>query len=351
MPELKRGFASDNNAGIHPEILQAITEANSGHAVAYGADTITERVQALFKRHFGAQAEAFLVFNGTSANVLSIQSATHPENCVFCSDLAHIHVDECGAPERHTGCKLIALPHRDGKLRVDEIRPYLHWRGDQHHAQPKVISVTQSTEVGTVYTLEETRAIAEFAHAHGMLLHMDGARIANAAASLGKTLGEITTACGVDILSFGGTKNGLMLGEAVVFLRSRHAERFPHIRKQGMGLASKMRFISAQFEALLSGDLWLRNARRSNEMARLLESKLKAVPEIRIAYPVQANGVFAEIPSEWIEPLQKQFFFYVWDQTRSQVRWMASFDTTESDIEGLMSAIKGLAKGSPEAPQ
>src|SRR5215471_17579739 len=273
-----RSFASDNNAGIHPEILKAISQANVGHVVGYGADPYTEAMVAKFREHFGADAEVFVVFNGTGANCLSLQSLTKTYNAVICAASAHIYTDECGAPEKFTGCKLIPLETADGKLTVEMVKHAYHGIGDEHHVQPKVVSITQSTEMGTVYQPAEIQALSSFAHEHDMYLHVDGARIANAAAALDQTLRQATRDLGVDVLSFGGTKNGIMGGEAVVFFRRELAQDFLFRRKQSMQLASKMRFLSAQLGTLLTNDLWLSNAQHSNHMAKLLENEVRKIP-------------------------------------------------------------------------
>jgi len=327
-----RSFASDNNARVHPEILEAILAANQGHVVGYGNDPFTASAIRRFKQHFGVDTEVFFVFNGTAANCLSLKALTESYHGVICADSAHIYTDECGAPERFTGCKLIPLSARNGKLTVEMVRAAYHGIGDQHHVQPRVISITQATETGTVYKPAEIKALAHFAHERGMFLHVDGARIANAAASLGQTLRQATRDLGVDVLSFGGTKNGAMSAEAVVFFDRKLARDFLFRRKQGMQLASKMRFISAQFEALLTNDLWLRNARHANRMARLLEKVVRRIPKVEIVFPVESNGLFVKIPRGAIARLQKRYFFYVWDEEQSVVRWMCSFDTTEDDI-------------------
>src|SRR5215468_6290680 len=327
-----RSFASDNNAGIHPEILKAIAMVNQGHVVGYGADPYTAIMVNTFREHFGADAEIFPVFNGTGANCLSLEALTRSYHAVICAQSAHIYTDECGAPEKFTGCKLIPVPTPDGKLTVELIRHAYHGIGDEHHVQPKVISITQATEMGTVYRAEEVRAIANFAREHELYLHMDGARIANAAASVGQTLRQATRDLGVDVLSFGGTKNGIMGGEAVVFFRTDLAQDFLFRRKQSMQLASKMRFISAQLGALLTNDLWLTNAQHSNRMAKLLESEVRRIPEVKIVYHVEANGVFATVPREAIAKIRDRYFFYVWNEEESVVRWMCSFDTTEEDV-------------------
>ncbi len=328
-----RSFASDNNAGVHPKIIRAISDVNQGHAVGYGDDPYTQSTLGKFREHFGRGTETFIVFNGTAANVLSFAALTQPYHAVMCAEAAHVYVDECGAPEKLTGCKLIPIPTEAGKLTVDAVQRAYHGIGDQHHVQPKVISITQSTEVGTVYKPEEVKTLARFAHERDMFLHVDGARIANAAASLKLNLREATRDLGMDVLSFGGTKNGAMGAEAVVFFNPNLSKDFLYRRKQGMQLASKMRYISAQLDALLSDDLWLRNARHSNRMAKLLERRLREIPGVEIAYKVEANGVFARIPREAIAQIKKRYFFYVWDESESMVRWMCSWDTTEEDIE------------------
>lgn len=356
-----RGFASDNNAGIHPEILVAIARANTGHARAYGDDAWTAGADQHFKRHFGERARAFPVFNGTGANVLALRSILQPYQAVICTDTSHIQVDECGAPEAFTGCKLVAVAGVDGKLTPEGVEKALKGRGDQHHVQPRVISISQTTELGAVYTAAELKALTDFAHAHGLLVHLDGARISNAAAALGLPFRAFTTDVGVDCLSFGGTKNGLLLGEAVVFLNPALGEDFRFHRKQGMQLSSKMRFISAQFEAYFSAEsagtasgnaetdeLWLRSANHANRMGARLAAAVKDIPGIRISRPVQANAVFAFIPKAALVPLQQEYFFYPWSETALpidgrdclEVRWMASFDTTEEDITGFANAIR-----------
>ena len=328
-----RSFASDNNAGVHPDVLDAIASVNQGHAVGYGGDPHTHSAQRKFAEHFGPGIDVFFVFNGTAANCLSLKALTDSHHAVVCGESSHIYTDECGAPEKFTGCKLVPIPTHEGKLTVDAVRRVCHGIGDQHHVQPRVISITQATEVGTVYKPREVKALACFAHEHGMFLHMDGARIANAAVSLGLTLRETTRDLGVDVLSFGGTKNGALGAEAVVFFDKKLSQDFLFRRKQGMQLASKMRFISAQFESLLTNDLWRRNAEHSNRMARLLEKLLRKVPAVKVLYKVEANGIFAQIPRRTIAKLQKRYFFYVWDEEQSIVRWMCSFDTTEEDVK------------------
>src|ERR1700722_1084383 len=305
-----RSFASDNNAVVHPEVLQHIQRANEGHAVGYGDDPHTESALAKFREQFGPDVAVFFVFNGTAANVLSLQALTRPYHAVLCPELSHIYTDECGAPEKATGCKFLPLAAPDGKLTVETVASAYHGIGDQHHVQPRVISITQSTEMGTVYKPQEVETLARFAHERKMFLHMDGARISNAAAAQQLTLRQATRDLGVDVLSFGGTKNGLMGVEAVVFFRPELAEDFLFVRKQGMQLASKMRYMSAQMGALLTNELWRRNAEHANQMARLLEVEVKKIPGLQIAYPVEANGVFVQIPKAAIKKIQEHYFFY-----------------------------------------
>lgn len=340
----KRSFASDNNAGIHPEMIEAIKAANDGHVIAYGDDPFTARAVKLFQQHFGRNIEVFFVYGGTGANVLGLKAITKSHQAIICAETAHVNVDECGAPENYTGCKLIALPTPDGKLRIDQIKPLLHAFGNEHHVQPRVISVSQATEMGTVYTKKELRALASFAHDNGMLLHVDGARIANAAVSQNTSLKEITADAGVDVLSFGGTKNGMMYGEAVIFFDKKLATDFRYIRKQGTHLPSKMRFISAQFEALLSNDLWKRGASHANRMAQTLANELAKAPQIILTQAVESNGVFATVPRKYIPQLQKHYFFYVWNEEISEVRLMASFDTTEEDIQAFIEVVRRTVK-------
>jgi threonine aldolase len=339
----KRSFASDNNAGVHPEVIEAIKNANDGHVIAYGSDPVTARAMELFQKHFGDVA-VYFVFGGTGANVLGLKAITQPHHAIFCAETAHVNVDECGAPEKFTGCKLITIPTSDGKLRIDQIKPLLHGIGVEHHVQPHVINTAQTTEMGTIYTRDELKTLADFAHDNGLLLHVDGARLANAAVALDATFKEITADVGVDVLSFGGTKNGMMYGEAVIFFDKARAADFKYIRKQGMHLPSKMRFISAQFEALLSGDLWRRGATHANRMAQVLGSELAKVPKIKLTQPVESNGVFAVIPKEYIPALQEKYFFYVWDEAISEVRLMASFDTTEEDIQDFIDFVNQIVK-------
>ena len=340
----RRSFASDNNAGVHPEVIAAITKANEGHVIAYGDDPYTQRAVEIFQKLLGKDIAVYFVFGGTGANVLGLQSVSKSYNAVICAETAHINVDECGAPEKFTGCKLLSVATADGKLRVEDIKHFLHGVGFEHHVQPRVISVSQATEMGTVYTQSELKALAGFAHKNNMLLHVDGARIANAAVSLNVSLKAITADVGVDVLSFGGAKNGMMYGEAVVFFNKQLASDFKYVRKQGMHLPSKMRFISAQFEALLSGDLWRRSASHANRMAQVLAGELEKIPKITLTQPVQSNGVFAKLPEKYISQLQKKYFFYVWNEETSEIRLMTSFDTTQDDIRDFVELVKKVVK-------
>ncbi len=325
--------------------MRAVAGANRGHAVGYGDDPYSAAVVQKFKRHFGSDIEVFPVFNGTAANCLGLKALTSTYHAVICGEAAHIYTDECGAPEKFTGCKLLPVAVTNGKLTIESVSQAYHGIDDPHHVQPRVISITQATEVGTVYQPGEIKALARFAHQRGMFLHMDGARIANAAASLGQTLRQATRDLGVDVLSFGGTKNGAMGAEAVVFFDKKLGHDFLYLRKQGMQLASKMRFISAQFDALFTGDLWHKNAEHANRMARLLEKQLRQIPAVKIIYKVEANGVFAKIPRAAIARLQKRYFFYVWDEPQSVVRWMCSFDTTEQDVKQFARFVAETVKG------
>ncbi|MFC7794209.1 threonine aldolase family protein [Streptomyces cinereoruber] len=335
-----RGFASDNYAGAHPEVLAALALANEGHQVAYGEDQYTDHLQRIVHSHFGPSAEAFPVFNGTGANVTALQALTDRWGAVICAESAHINVDEGGAPERMGGLKLLTVPTPDGKLTPELIdRQAWGWE-DEHRAMPQVVSITQNTELGTVYTVDEIRAIVEHAHAKGMKVHLDGARIANAAASLDVPMRAFTNAVGVDVLSYGGTKNGMVFGEAVIVLNPDAVSHMKHLRKLSMQLASKMRFVSVQLEALLAKDLWLRNARHSNAMAQRLAAGVRALDGVEILYPVQANAVFARLPHEVSRRLQERFRFYFWDEAAGDVRWMCAFDTTEDDVDAFLQALK-----------
>lgn len=331
-------FASDNYSGAHPAVLEAVVAANSGRQPAYGRDTSTARLQETFRRHFGEQAEAFPVFNGTGANVVALAAMTTRFGSVVCTSTAHIHVDECGAPEKVGGVKLLTIPTADGKLTPELIDLEARGLDDVHRAQPQVVSITQTTELGTAYTVEEIRAICDHAHSLGLSVHLDGARIANAAAHLDVPLRAFTTDAGVDVVSFGGTKNGLMLGEAVVVLNPEAAPNVDYIRKSSTQLTSKMRFVSAQLEALLGTDLWIENARHANAMAQRLASGLEGLVEM--PRPVQANAVFVRIPRAVIDDLRTTYEFYDWDETVNEVRWMTAWDHTADEVDAFVADVR-----------
>ncbi|MGO4103871.1 low specificity L-threonine aldolase [Leifsonia sp. YAF41] len=341
-----RGFASDNYSGIHPQILEAIATANGAHQIAYGDDVYTARLNEVFVSHFGEGVEAFPVFNGTGANVTGLQSMVPRWGAVICATTAHINSDEGGAPERVGGLKLLAVATPDGKLTPELIAQEAWGWGDEHRAQPLVVSITQTTELGTAYTPDEVRAIADYAHAHGMSLHMDGARISNAAASLGVPFRAFTRDAGVDVLSFGGTKNGMMLGECIVVLNPAASTGLKYLRKLNMQLSSKMRFVSAQFIALLEGDLYLKNAGHANEMAQRLRSALEAgladgsLHGLSFTQATQSNAVFAILPAGVADRLRESFRFYDWNPATREVRWMCGFDTSEDDIDAFIAALR-----------
>ncbi len=339
---MRKGFASDNNSGVHPAIFKAMKEANRGHVVGYGNDEYTQKAIQLFKEHFGDETEVFFVFNGTGANVLGLSTVTQSFHSVICAETAHIQEDECGAPEKFTGCKLIPVESVNGKVTPEAVLPHLKGFDFEHHSQPGVISISQVTEMGTVYQPNEIIALADLAHKHNMFLHMDGARISNAAVSLDLDFRAFTRDCGVDVLSFGGTKNAMMLGEAVLFFNPKLTVLTKYIRKQSMQLYSKMRFVGAQFQAYFENDLWKETASHANKMAKLLEKEITQIPEITITEPVDANGIFAAVPPEIIKPLQEKFFFYMWNEQKSEVRWMTSWDTTEDEILEFVKLIKSL---------
>jgi threonine aldolase len=342
----KKAFASDNWSGVCPEIMEALQQANTGHVEAYGEenDRVTRQAERKFREHFGEDARVFFVYNGTAANVLGTTHLLRSFQALVTAKSAHINEDECGAPENFGGIKILEIETDDGKITPEQIEPFLHSIGFQHHVQPKVVSISEVTEKGTVYRPEEIKALADFAHQHDMWLHMDGARLSNAVVSLGTSFHELTADAGVDVLSFGGTKNGLMFGEAVVFLNKKLADNFLYTRKQGMQLHSKMRYISVQFERYLTDDLWKKNAANANRMARYLEQKLRAFPQVHITRAVQANGVFAILPEKMIPALQAEYFFHIWDETVSEVRLMCSWDTQPEDIDGFIKVLERLLK-------
>jgi threonine aldolase len=331
-------FASDNNSGVHPKILEAMQKANKGHCAAYGNDPMTAEAVELFKYTFGHDIEVFFVFLGTAANVLGLKTLMCPYDAVICTDVAHIHQDEGGAPERWAG-KLLTVPHENGKLNIRRAVSFLNYLGNPHKVQPKVISITQATEYGTVYTIDELKKITQFAHKHGLYVHMDGARLANAAVALNVSLKAITKDIGVDVLSFGGTKNGMMYGEAVVFCNPELGRLFPFVQKQGMQMASKMRYISAQFKAMLTDDLWRHNALHANKMAAYFAERLSECKSVRMTQPVEINCVFAQLPSAVIPRLQEKFPFYVWDALAHEVRLMTSFDTQKEHIDAFVEVL------------
>jgi threonine aldolase len=332
-------FASDNAAGVHPLVMDALLGANVGHALAYGADDWTARALARFRELLGDEVEVAFTWGGTGANVVGLQCLLHPWQAVICADSAHIAVDECGAPERFTGCKLIEVPTDDGRLLPEHVEAHLHLLGDEHHVQPRVVSITESTELGTLYRPEEITAITRTAHDHGLLVHLDGARIANAVAALDVDPRALVVDTGVDVLTFGGTKNGMMYGEAVVFLRPDLGEHVRFVRKQAGQLPSKMRFVAAQFDALLTDDLWLHNARHANAMAARLAERMASVPGVDVVRSPDVNAVFARVTAAAIRPLQDWSFFWVWDEAESMVRWMCSFDTTAEDVDRFVDGV------------
>jgi len=337
-------FGSDNHSGVHPDIIRSIESVNVGYSVAYGDDDHTKRAVEKVKEHFGRNIDVYFVGNGTAANILGLKIVTDSFNSIFCAETAHLNVHECCGPEKFTGCKLVIVPTSDGKLTVDLLKSYIVGFGDPHMAQPKVISITQSTELGTVYTSKEIKDLSDFAHKNGMLLHMDGARLCNAAAYLDVNLNDISGNVGVDVLSFGGTKNGMMFGDAVIFFGKKLSKNFEFIRKQGMHLTSKMRFISAQFEALLSNGLWEENAMHANKMAQLLYDKVKDIPQIRVTQKVQANAVFAVLPKKILTKLNEKYSFHVTNEQTLEVRWMCSFNTSNEDVMNFVETIRKAIK-------
>lgn len=339
---MKHSFGSDNHSGTAPEIMQAIIDANREFQVAYGEDEYTTAAIKTFKKVLGEEAIPFFVFNGTGANILALKALTKSYNSILCAENAHINVDECGAPENFTGAKLIPLPANNGKVSPAQVKRELKGFGFQHHSQPKVLSISQPTELGTLYTPGEIKELADLMHAHNGYLHVDGSRISNAAASLGLPIKKFITDQGVDALSFGGTKNGLLIGEAVIFFREELAENFQYIRKQGAQLFSKNRFIAAQFDAFLKDGLNIRLASHSNAMAKYLQSELKDIKDVIITRPVETNVVFARISNELCEKLMKKHYFYVWDEESGEVRWMCSFNTTKEDIDNFVQDIKSI---------
>ena len=339
-----RGFGSDNHSGAHPAAIEAIVRANEGHTPAYGDDAWSAAATARFRALFGEDTDVFLTMTGTGANVIGLGSVTGKWDAVICPSTAHINVDECSAPEVIAGVKLVPVPTPGGKLTPDIIAPELKGFDFEHQAQPKVISISQASEYGTVYTADEVRALADTVHQHGMLVHMDGARLANAAAHLGTPVREFTVDSGVDVLCFGGTKNGMAFGEAVLFFGDARTDAARYIRKQSTQLASKMRYVGAQFEAMLEGDLWLEVAEGANRMAKRLAQGVSSVAGCQITQPTEANEVFAVMPAEVIEPLQTEFHFYTWNDSTHEVRLVCSWDTTEQDVDALVDRLQELVR-------
>jgi threonine aldolase len=334
-----KSFASDNYASAHPDVLAAMAQANDGHAVSYGADPWTARALEVLRGHFGEQSESLLVFNGSGANIVCIRAVCRPWEAVICADTAHVNVDECGAAERVAGVKLLTVPTLDGKLTSDDVRARVTRVGDEHAVQARLVTITQSSEYGTRYTAEEIRAVAVAAHELGLVLHVDGSRLCNAAAGLGCGLGELAGEAGVDVLSLGGTKNGMVMGEAVVFLNPQLSEGAKYLRKQSLQLASKGRFLAAQFVAMFEGDLWRRNAAHANEMAARLSDRIREIPGVQITQRVEANGVFAVVPREPADAVRGRWPFYTWDESKREERLMCSWDTTPEEVDAFAEAL------------
>lgn len=339
-----RSFASDNNSGVHPFIMEALAKANVDHAVGYGDDQWTTEAVAKIREAFTPDCDAYFVFNGTGSNVMALQSITRPFNSILCADTAHIAIDECGSPAKMTGCQISMIPTPDGKLTPELIKPYLHGFGDQHHSQPGAIYISQCTELGTIYTPEEVKAITSLAHENGMKVHMDGARLANACAALHLSLKAMTVDAGVDIVTFGGTKNGLMLGECVVVFDEEAKKCAKFFRKQSAQLASKLRYLSCQFTAYLETGIWLTNAQHSNAMAQKLHDALGEFMSIRFTQKAESNQLFMSMPRPLIEYLQQKYFFYVWNEANNEIRLVTSFDTKEEEIDELVQTIRDFKK-------
>ena len=337
-----RSFASDNNSGIHPQIIQAVIDANQGHAVGYGDDALTAEADAVFKKIFGDDVKPYFVFNGTGSNVVALQAVTSTYQSIICSKTAHIYSDECGAPAKATSAVLTALSTPDGKLTVDLVAAELHGLGVQHHSQPKVISISQSTEIGTVYTVEELKTLCNFAHSHNLYIHLDGSRLANACASLGVGMRELSRDCGVDILSLGGTKNGMMTGEAVIAFHPEWNERLMYYRKQSAQLYSKMRYFSAQYISYFKDDLWLQNAKHSNEMAQYLAKQIQNLQGVKFTQKVSANSLFLILPKDVIRKMLEYYFFYMWNEETNEIRLVCSWDTTQADVDDFVNRLKTM---------
>lgn len=338
-----KSFASDNYAGVIPEVMEALQEANTGHARSYGADDITEKTNTLFKKVFEADVDVHYVFNGTGANVLSLSSATQSFNSVLCADISHIYCDESSAPETFTGCRFFPLQANEhGKITPEAIAQRMIRKGDMHYAQSRIVSVTQSTEYATVYSIDELKALGDYCKEHELYFHIDGARFTNAAASLNCSLADISTHVGADIISFGGTKAGMMYGEAVVVFNKSLSEHLAYKHKQTMQLASKNRFIAAQFHALLKDECWRKYASHANGMAQTLFKAIKDIPAVEVTKPVNANGIFTTHPVEWNEKMWAKYPYYVWDEHTNEVRIMCSWDTTKKEVEEFAAYMSNL---------
>jgi threonine aldolase len=337
-----RSFGSDNNSGIHPQILDAISLVNQDHAIGYGDDECTEQAEKILREIFGNDIQPYFVFNGTGCNVIALQALTKSYHSIICAATAHINGDECGAPSKFTACVMKPITTIDGKLTPDLIHNELHGFGEQHHSQTKVVYISQTTEMGTIYTQEEIKAICDYAHSYNIYVHLDGSRLANACARLGLGLRELSRDCGVDILSLGGTKNGMMMGETVISFRPELNQDLLFIRKQSAQLYSKMRYISAQYIAYFQNGLWLENARHANEMAAYLANQLSVFPQIRFTQKVESNALFLTMPKDVIQKMLEKYFFYFWNEDNNEIRLVCSWDTTKEDIDAFISHLKVL---------
>jgi threonine aldolase len=346
-PEPRFSIGSDNHSGVHPQIWAALAEVNKGHAPSYGNDPRSEAIVSELEKLFGPKAHAHFVFNGTAANVLCLRGLLQSTESVICAETAHMHLDECGAPEAAIGCKLLTVPTTDGKIRPEQIKKFLIRHGDQHYAQPRVVSLTQPTEYGTVYSLDELREWREFTRKNNLLLHIDGARLIYAAHYLKCSLFDLAGAIEIDALSLGGTKNGLLYGEAVIFFNPLPAKQAKFFRKQFMQLPSKMRFLATQMSELFVKGLWKDITAHSHGVAQYLAQRLGEIPEIKVTQKVQANAVFARIPQAWVKPLRKEVFFYIWDEETFEARLMISFDVQKTDIDYFISLINKVKTNVP----
>ena len=337
-----RSFASDNNSSVHPQVMNALQAANNGHAIGYGDDPWTEEATELVKKQFARPCEALFVFNGTGSNTMALQLMTRPYHIIFCAETGHIAVDECGAPSKGTGCFMRTIPTPDGKLTPELLKPYMTNFGVEHHSQPGAVYISQCSELGTIYKPEELKALCDFAHSHGLLVHMDGARISNAAAALGLSLDEVSAACGIDTLTLGGTKNGLMGAECVVIFNKDLVKEARYARKQSCQLASKMRYVACQFTAFLKDNLWLECAMNANRLAKKLYDELVKMPNVRFTQPMESNQLFLIMPKEIEEKLHEKYYFYYWNESIGEMRLVTSWDSTDEDVDGLIEYIKNL---------